>query len=36
MKNIYKISLITLIASVVFAVDRFDEVITEETDNIAY
>ena len=36
MKNIYKISLITLIASVVFAVDQFDEVITEETDNIAY
>ena len=36
MKNIYKISLITLISSVVFAVDQFDEVITEETDNIAY
>ena len=36
MKNIYKISLITLISSVVFAVDQFDEVITEETDNISY
>ena len=36
MKNIYKISLITLISSVVFAVDQFEEVITEESDNIAY
>ena len=36
MKYIYKICLITLIASVVFAVDQFEEVLIEESDNIAY
>jgi len=36
MKNLYKISLIALIASVVFAEDQFDELIAEESDNIAY
>ena len=36
MKNLYKISLIPLIASVVFAEDQFDELIAEESDNIAY
>jgi len=36
MKYIYKICLTTLIASVVFAVDQFEEVLIEESDNIAY
>ena len=36
MKNIYKICLFTLITSFIYAMDQFDEVIAEESDNIAY
>ena len=36
MKNIYKISLLTLITSSIYTMDQFDEVITEESDNISY
>ena len=36
MKNIYKTSLLVLVTSIIFAADQFEEVITEESDNISY
>ena len=36
MKNFYKTNLLVLVASLIFATDQFEEVITEESDNISY
>ena len=36
MKNFYKLCFFTLIASFIYAIDQFDQVIAEESDNISY